>query len=156
MIDIEQVIIPERCLVDAGASSKKSILDLLAEFTAKSCTNITKAPLFDALVARESLGATGLGHGCALPHCRLSQATSVVGSLVRTRAPVPFDTLDNEPVDLFCVLVIPEKATKDQLSVLNRMARTLKQTSTQAALRAATDAVAMHKVLLEKIKEHCN
>ena len=60
------------------------------------------------LLKREDLGSTGLGGGVAIPHARLAQVGKPFGMLVRLRRPIDFDAVDEEPVDLVFLLLLPE------------------------------------------------
>ena len=67
---------PEAVKVLSAASSKKRLLQEIGE-VAQSAYNLDASATVEALMERESLGPTGVGHGVALPHARMSGLSSV-------------------------------------------------------------------------------
>lgn len=122
MLLIDQILTPERTLCGAPASSKKRVLENVAQFICEDVTSLTPTELFNNLIARERLGSTGLGHGIALPHCRMQNCSSVIGSLITLRQPIDFEAIDDQPVDILFVLIVPEEATQDHLNTLAALA----------------------------------
>ena len=61
-----------------SSTSKKRLFHDLADL-AQNCYGFNASDVVDALLDRENLGPTGVGHGIALPHARLKDATSVRG-----------------------------------------------------------------------------
>ncbi len=74
----------------------------------ESSAGISHTEAFDALIAREKLGSTCLGSGCALPHGRVESITEPAAVFLRTSAPLSLDAPDGRPVQLFLCLLIPE------------------------------------------------
>ena len=80
------------------AKDKKTALLELSQRAAE-VTQVDARLIHDALVQRENLGSTGLGRGIAIPHVKLRQLKSISCLFARLEAPIPFDSLDNEPVE---------------------------------------------------------
>lgn len=128
------------------ASSKKQVLQALAERVA-TVTGLDDRVVFEALLQRERLGSTGVGHGIAIPHAKLPGINRIRGLFARLDKPIEFEALDEEPVDLVFVLIAPEGAGADHLKALARVARVLRDGSVAAKLRGTTDPVALHTIL---------
>ena len=111
-------------------------------------TTFDSKELFSALINREKLGSTGFGDGIAIPHCRLASCTQVTGALVRLANAVDFDAIDQQPVDLLFVLLVPLQATDEHLQILATLAGSFGQLEFRAGLREATDAAAMYKIAI--------
>jgi PTS system nitrogen regulatory IIA component len=105
--------------------------------------------VFNALQERENLGPTGVGHGVALPHARLTGLESVVGAFVRVEKPFDFEAVDKQPVDLIFALFAPEGHGVDHLKALALVSRTMRDSSVCSKLRANTDPATLHAVLTE-------
>ena len=103
----------------------------------------------EALRAREALGPTGVGHGVALPHARLSGLSNVVGAFVLLEKPIDFDAVDREPVDVIFALFAPHDAGVDHLKALALVSRTLREPSICAKLRANPEPATLHTILSE-------
>ncbi len=91
-----------------------------------------------ALHIREELGSTGLGNGIAIPHARIEGLETVVGLLATLARPIDFEAVDQEPVDLVMMLLMPEQSGGDQIKALSRIARVARDEPTVNALRNAT------------------
>ena len=66
-MELYDLLHSEAVKVVAAASSKKRVLHDLAQL-AGNCYNMRTEVLLEALLEREKLGPTGVGHGVALPH----------------------------------------------------------------------------------------
>lgn len=130
-------------------NSKKQLLQELAAKAAK-LTGVTEREIFDVIVQRERLGSTGVGHGIAIPHGKLTSISQIVGLFARLDAPVDFEALDDEPVDLVFLLLAPEGAGADHLKALSRIARVLRDQDLVTKLRATDSASAIYAFLNEE------
>jgi len=130
-------------------NSKKQLLQELAAKAAK-LTGVTEREIFDVIVQRERLGSTGVGHGIAIPHGKLTSISQIVGLFARLDAPVDFEALDDEPVDLVFLLLAPEGAGADHLKALSRIARVLRDQDLVSKLRATDSASAIYAFLNEE------
>ena len=79
-----------------------------------------------SLKQREETMSTGIGFGVAIPHARSSAVSqlTLVGGV--SPEPVPFDSIDGEPVRLFFLIVGPESSAGQHVKVLSRIARLVK------------------------------
>ncbi|MFM1895372.1 MAG: hypothetical protein RLZZ385_446 [Pseudomonadota bacterium] len=119
---LEDILAPERCFCDIEGISKKRILKTISELIEADVEGLPANEIFDALMAREQLGSTGLGNGIAIPHCRVSQCERITGALVTLSQPIDFDAIDDKPVDLLFVLVVPEQKTDEHVRTLAQLA----------------------------------
>ena len=74
---------------------------------AQKLYGLEPAKVVEALIAREALGPTGVGHGVALPHARLDGVEEVTGLFVLLEKPVDFGSVDRQPVDIAFALFAP-------------------------------------------------
>lgn len=139
MIQLDQVLTPERVFMGSFGVSKKRVLQTLAERMAATLEDVAEVDLFDQLVARERLGSTGLGQGIAVPHCRLAHLTRPVAALARLDTAVDFESPDQQPVDLLFALVVPEDATEDHLNLLAAVVERFNDAERVKTLRDARD-----------------
>ena len=144
-----ELVGPSGVMADLEASSKKHALELMAAFAAQSLGLSSKA-VFTVLVDREKLGSTGVGRGIAIPHAKMAGLEGIHGFLIRSREAVPFEAVDDEPVDLFFLLLAPESAGAEHLKALARVSRALRDRETVKALREAAGAGAMRAVLEDR------
>jgi mannitol/fructose-specific phosphotransferase system IIA component (Ntr-type) len=98
-----------------------------------------------AVLRREQLGSTGIGRNIAIPHTKHASVDHLIGSLALSRAGVPFDSIDGEPVYVFVLLVSPQDRPGDHLRALENVVRTMKDETFVKNLRqAATRADIWH------------
>ena len=144
---IADILATDAVLHNIKAKSKKQLLSELSKLAAKK-TGLDEAVVLDALIERERLGTTGIGCGVALPHTRLPKLKKIFCGFA-TSEPVDFDSVDNKPVDLAVVLLVPEEAGADHLKALARLSRLLRNENTVNALRKAESAKELYQLVIE-------
>lgn len=148
-MNITDLISLERVVCDGEAASKKRTLELLGDLIAGTQTELGGREIFDSLIGRERLGSTGLGHGVALPHGRLSRSQEAVGAFVKLRRGVDFDAIDQQPVDLVFALLVPEHYTDEHLKILAYLAEMFSDRTFCEKLRRAGSDQALFEQLIE-------
>lgn len=78
--------------------------------------------IFDALMKRESLASTGLGNGVAMPHARLPEIDEIVVSFFTLEREIDYGALDNLPVSVAALILIPEKKPGKGLKIMAQFA----------------------------------
>jgi nitrogen PTS system EIIA component len=136
-MQLESILRPELSLCNLEGISKKRVLESSAEKIAGQIDGLTANQIYDALIAREQLGSTGLGNGIAIPHCRVSKCKDTVGCLVKLKSPIDFDAIDNKPVDLLFFLLVPENTIEGHLEVLRMLAERFIKPEYCSRLRSA-------------------
>lgn len=122
-VNIDAIISPALTRCSVAGSSKKRVLEYVAHLVADHFSFLDENALFNNLICRERLGSTGIGQGIAIPHCRLENCDRVIGALITLDEKVPFDSIDNQPVDLLFVLIVPQEATSEHLELLSQLAQ---------------------------------
>jgi len=119
------LISSENIVLDSQATSKRGVLSELIALLPSMDPN----QVMELVMAREKLGSTGIGHGVALPHGRMPGLTQPVIVLLRHRKGVDFDAIDNKPVHLVLLLLVPDDDDKGHLDLLAQLARKLQSAS---------------------------
>ena len=119
---LEKILTPQRCYCQVTGVSKKRLLKTISELIESNLKYLSASDVFDALMAREQLGSTGLGGGVAIPHCRLGTCERIIGALVTLDEAIDFDAVDSKPVDLLFFLIVPEEKTDEHLQALAQVA----------------------------------
>jgi len=144
--DIADLITPRGVIAQLRAPTKRQVLQELAR-RASTMTNIPDKRIYDALAERERLGTTGIGTGIAVPHCRLPELTRLYGMFARLERAVPFEAIDDQPVDLVFLLLAPTDAGAEHLKALARVSRLLRDKAMCEKLRGANSADALYALL---------
>lgn len=147
-MQLSGILKPEAVKVLSAVSSKKRLFQDIGDL-AESAYGLPAGGTVDALMDRESLGPTGVGHGVALPHARLSTIEDVLGCFVLLEKPIDFGAVDRQPVDIAFALFAPEDAGVDHLKALALVSRTLRDSGLCAKLRANNDPATLYAILTE-------
>jgi PTS system nitrogen regulatory IIA component len=146
-MDFEPICRIVDTVVDLSPHSKNSLLHDLAH-RAALVLKVDDDVVFSALLKREELGSTGVGNGVAIPHVRLEQVKNPFGIMVRLRDPINFDSIDGQPVDLVCLLLLSKENESAQLNALAGIARRLRRPEVLEELRRAPNRVVLYNVMM--------
>lgn len=132
------------------AQDKEGVIRELIDLLYKAGAIKDKEELMRALLARESLGSTGIGQGIGIPHGKSGKVKELVAAFGLSRKGVKFDSLDGEPVYIFFLLVAPEESAGPHLKALARISRFLKDKYFRDLLKAAKDEKEIIKIIREE------
>lgn len=149
-MQIKSLLTPSRTLCDIEGVSKKRVLEILATTIAQDIPAIDADDLFRRLIARERLGSTGIGHGIAIPHCRVESYDGVIGALITLNQPIDFDSIDSEPVDILFAMLVPENAHGEHLQNLAALAGALNDSDFRDRLRSAKSDADLYEIAITK------
>lgn len=152
-MELSDLIREEAILPSLKAHSKKQVLQDLSE-RAAALSGLEARDIFETVVAREKLGSTGIGHGIAIPHGKLTGIGRIQGVFARLAKPIDFESLDDQPVDLVFLLIAPEGSGADHLKALSKIARLLRDPRTVDELRASRDASSLHHLMTRQAPPH--
>ena len=152
-MEIDELIGPNAVVANLRVTSKKQALQELAKRAAE-LTGQPERAIFEVLIERERLGTTGVGNGIAIPHGKLADLDRLYGLFARIETPIDFDAIDEQPVDLICVLLAPEAAGADHLKALARVSRLLRDRVICDKLRGTESAEAIRALLTESTASH--
>ncbi len=147
MIHIRDILTLDRTLYSVVVNSKKKALELIADTIANSVLSVESHTIFDALIARERLGSTAIGHGIALPHARLEQIDQILGCFIFLKESIDFDAEDHIHVDMLFAFIVPQKSTIEHLELLTSIAHIFLQESTRKNLQLAASVKDLYERL---------
>jgi len=132
--------------LNLNASSKKKALEIISQIVTDNYPQYQNNNIFDTFIERERLGSTGIGHGIALPHGRLSNCADTIGVFISLSEGVDFDAIDKQPVKLIFALLIPEHSTEEHLQILARLAEFFRVEENRQILDNAASAESVYKL----------
>ena len=100
-------------------------------------TGVSDREILTAILERERLGSTAVGHGVVLPHARLPGIQQPIGAFARLVTPIDFDAVDDQPCDLIFMLLASDGDGADHLRALARIARVMRIPGVRQQLRDA-------------------
>jgi len=152
-MNLAEIISTRGVFANLRVSSKKQALQELA----KRAADITGEPersIFEVLLERERLGTTGVGNGIAIPHGKLASLSRLYALFAKLEHPIDFDAIDEQPVDLICLLLAPQTAGADHLKALAQVSRLLRDRQVCEKLRGANSPEAIYALLTEAPASH--
>ena len=154
-MDLGDIISPEQIKPDLQASNRWEAIDELINHLV--AIHKIRAEDRNAIAAsvkkRESSMSTGIGFGIGIPHASTDLIYEVVGSLGRSRKGVNFDALDNQPVNLVMLFLVPQGQFQKHLHTLANIAKLLHKSEFRQALEQAPSADAMLQTIRDQGKK---
>ena len=89
---------------------------------------------------REATMSTGIGFGIGIPHATTDLIGDVVGAFGRSKPGINFDALDEQPVNLVVLFLVPHGQFQKHLHTLANIAKFLHDRQLRDQLQAATDS----------------
>lgn len=136
---ISDFVIREAILVGLKASDKEGVIREMVE--ALRATGHVKAAaeegIVKAILKREQLGSTGIGRGVAIPHTKHESVDRLIGAVAISKDGLPFESLDNEPVHIFFMLISPQDRPSEHLRALESVSKCLRDDGFCRFLRQA-------------------
>lgn len=148
MLTAAQIFRPEDVAINVQAPTVKQVL-LEAAHRLAAKSGLAQSDIFKALIDRESLGSTAVGHGVAAPHACIQGAGCTCTTFFRLARPVDFGAGDDQPVDLVCAIIGNYRASAELSQTLAGVGRSLRNAETLAKLRQAESADELYSVLIE-------
>lgn len=90
-----------------------------------------------AVLEREKIMSTGVGHGFAIPHAKSNGVKLMIAGFGKLSEAIDFESLDGKPVNLIFLLVGPEGAVAPHIKMLSRISRMMNKDSFREALLKA-------------------
>ncbi len=147
-MNINDFLLPADAAIDVRAFDKNGLLQALSDRLARS-HELPAAAIVAALLKREEFGSTGTGNGVAIPHARIPIVQKATGLLARLDRAIDFDAIDDQPVDLLFVLLLPTNSEAQQLHALACVARKLREPETLVKLRSAKTEAELYAAIAE-------
>ena len=151
-MDLGDILGPEQIIPGMNASNRWEAIDELINNLVT--TGKIKRENLDAISSvvkkRESSMSTGIGFGIGIPHASTDLIYEVVGSLGRSKKGINFDALDNQPVNLVMLFLVPQGQFQKHLHTLANIAKLLHRAEFRQALEQAPDAAAMLQIIRDQ------
>ena len=96
---------------------------------------------------RETSMSTGIGFGIGIPHASSDLIDNVTGAFGRSKDGVNFDALDNQPVNLVMLFLVPQGQFQKHLHTLAKIAKMLHKKEFRKSLEDAEDAAEMYQII---------
>ncbi len=105
------------------STDKVAVIKELSEWVKNVYPFVDEQKVATAITAREKLGSTGIGHGVAIPHCKMPGLDNLLCVFGLSKKGVNFDSMDDQPAHIFFLLIAPENAAGIHLQALSLISR---------------------------------
>ncbi|MEY4384897.1 MAG: Nitrogen regulatory protein [Verrucomicrobiota bacterium] len=154
-MDLGDILSKEQIIPDLQAADRWAAIDELINNLV--ATGKIKAEHREAITAvvrkRETSMSTGIGFGIGIPHASTDLIYEVVGALGRSKKGVDFNALDNQPVHLVMLFLVPQGQFQKHLHTLANIAKMLHKSEFRQALEQAPDADTMLAAIRDQGKK---
>ncbi|MBO6793765.1 MAG: PTS sugar transporter subunit IIA [Balneolaceae bacterium] len=120
----EQTVLP-----NLSAENKTQVINSLIDTLKSTLDGETVELIRESVFERERIMSTGVGKGLAIPHCKTHAVDQNYAAFARLSAPLDFNSIDNEPVQIIFLLVGPDGNHSQHIKLLSRISRLMNSAS---------------------------
>jgi len=148
-MNLGDILSPEQIVPELKAANRWEAIDELIEVLVSSgrISAENREAVTSVVKKREQSMSTGIGFGIGIPHASTDLITEVVAAFGRSKAGVNFDALDNQPVHLITLFLVPQGQFQKHLHTLAGIAKVLRKEEFLKALDDAPDAAAIMAIV---------
>ena len=148
-MDLGDILSKEQIITDLQAGDRWQAIDeLIGQLVQSSKIKPEHREAITSVVKkRETSMSTGIGFGIGIPHASTDLIHEVVGAFGRSKPGINFDALDNQPVTLVMLFLVPQGQFQKHLHTLAKIARLLHKKEFRQALEEAPDSKAMYQII---------
>lgn len=140
LLDVDSVFSQTNC------TSKKCALEKISHIAAEKL-DMNAQQLFNALIAREKIGSTGVGHGIAIPHVKIDSTYPATAIFMQCTSGIDYDAYDGNKVDILFAIFVPEDRCQQYLVALSEISKKLLDKQYLRQLRNADSSENLYKLL---------
>jgi fructose-specific phosphotransferase system IIA component len=126
LIHFSDFLRPDRIKLSIAATRKREAIKEVANILDNALEIRDKERFLKEIFERESVEATAIGNGVAVPHARTDAVTDLVIAVGRSQAGVDFGSMDGKPVRLVFVMGTPRANVTNYLKILAQLSRVVR------------------------------
>ena len=134
---LEELLDQQTILVRLKGNQKQEVIEELVDALNTSCKIDDCSDVLNAVLEREKIMSTGIGKGVAIPHGKTDSVDSLVGVLGIKKEGIDFQSLDEQPVYLFFLLISPLNVSGPHIRALAHISRLLRNDNLRKDLIAS-------------------
>lgn len=148
-MNLGDILGPQNILPEMQAANRWDAIDeLIGNLIATQKIKPENREAITAVVRkRESSMSTGIGFGIGIPHASTDLIGEVVAAMGRSKKGMNFDALDNQPVNLALLFLVPAGQFQKHLHTLASIAKLLHIKEFRQELEAGADAATMFSII---------
>ena len=155
-MEFQELISPDRILLlEKHYKNKEELLLEILDHSLKDAAleSEHREIIQNALLEREKTMSTGIGLGVAIPHCSTEYVRSAVAGFAILRNGVDFQGVDEQPVHLVVLLILPRNKFDRHVKTLATVARLCNDAVFRDAVRKAKNSEEAYEIIVHRSKE---
>jgi len=137
MEKLSALLVPDAIVLNLKAQEKIGVIRELAQLLIERAMITDPEEFYAAILKRENLESTGIGHGVAIPHARTKAVKQLVLAFGRSTTGVDFNSLDGRPCFDIFLIASPEEKKSEYIATLARLSKFLRRDEVRADLAKA-------------------
>lgn len=114
-------------IVKARSKNRWELIEEMVDLAVKNrqIEKDDREAILNALVEREKSMSTGIGNGVAIPHCTSARVNDIVAVMAISQKGIDFDSIDNNPVKIAILLLVPKNKLTQHIKTLANIAKVM-------------------------------
>ncbi|HPJ36224.1 MAG TPA: PTS sugar transporter subunit IIA [Spirochaetota bacterium] len=136
-------------LVKPTAKNRWEMIEEMVDLAAKNKDILAEdsEAIKNALIEREKSMSTGIGNGVAIPHCSTTKVSEIITVMALTPKGINFEAIDNEPVKIVILLIVPKDKLTQHIKTLANIAKMMSDIELREKLLSLKTADSILKTL---------
>lgn len=151
---MSQFVSEKSVFVNQNLESREALLRFISDKAAELGVTDDASAVYDAFIAREEMGETGMTDGFAVPHAKSAAIKDAAVIVVKNEKPLEWPSFDDKPVDVAISLLVPDgEAGTTHIKLLSKTAVLLMKDEFKNLVRGTDDAQAIADAINVGIEE---
>ncbi len=151
---ISDILKPEKIIAEFKSVEKDSVINELIDIFKDDERVNDIDEVRKSVLEREKIMSTGVGKGFAIPHGKSNGVNDIIAGFGKTKKPIDFAALDDEPVNLVFLLVGKENLVGPHIKLLSRISRMMNKDEFRDSLLQAKTAEEIYDVFEEEEEKY--
>ncbi len=154
-MELADLINPDLILTDLKSQNRWQVMEEMVDHLIRlgKIKSEDRQNVIDALKKREQTMSTGIGYGVGLPHASINLVTEPIGVFGRSNSGIVFDALDNKPVFIVLLFLVPAGQFQRHLHTLSNIAKMLHHPELLQEILSAPDNTTIYNIIKKHKKE---
>jgi len=148
-MELADLINPDLILTDLRSTNRWEVIEEMVDHLVKvgKIKSEDRQSVVEVVKKREQAMSTGIGFGVGLPHASTNLINEAIGVLGRSKGGIAFDALDNQPVYLVLLFLVPIGQFQKHLHTLSNIAKLLHHQELLQQILEAPDSLAIYTII---------
>ncbi|MEI7811142.1 MAG: PTS sugar transporter subunit IIA [Ignavibacteria bacterium] len=144
------VIKVNHIIAELNGDSKEDVINELIDTFKQDPRIINIEKVRAAVLEREKIMSTGVGKGFAIPHGKTDAVKEIIAAFGKTKNPIDFEALDEQPVNLVFLLIGKDNLAGPHIKLLSRISRMMNKDEFRESLINAKSAGEIYHIFEEE------